>query len=200
MSTAPSTTKRRASPTDTRRFAFAFSMLLGPAALGCGNEATTDEMGEEVSALAPAPVVELAPAPAPDRGPDGALLESGEMLVGILLPRGLTPVTSEERHHAFESPYPPELFVRYFGPRVTTGSVERRPDGGARYHEAVPRENVGIVPFDLLITTAAAGRTLIIFDQLQPPLATPRTQAEIEAAIQEVFNEAARPPAPPAPE
>ena len=198
MSTATFTTKRRASHSDARRFAFAFSLsaLLVLPALGCGNEAATDEMGEEVSPLAPPPVVEIPPAPPADRGPDGALLESSEMLVGILLPRGLTPVTSEERHHAFESSYPPELFVRYFGPRVTTGSVERRTDGGARYHEAVPRENVGIVPFDLLITTAAEGRTLVIFEQLQAPLATPRTQAEVEAAIQEVMEEASRPPAP----
>ena len=179
-----------------RRFAFALSLMLGLPTAGCGNEAATDEMGEEVSPLAPPPVVEIPAPPPPDRGPDGALLESGEMLVGILLPRGLTAITSEERHHAFESTYPPELFVRYFGPRVTTGNVERRPDGGARYHEAVPRENVGIVPFDLLITTGAGGRTLVVFDQLQAPLATPRTQAEVEAAIREVLEEASRPPAP----
>lgn len=195
MSTATSTSQRRASSMGARRFAFALS-LLGLPALGCGNEAATDEMGEEVSPLAPPPVVEIPAPPPPDRGPDGALLESGEMLVGILLPRGLTPITSQERHHAFESTYPPELFVRYFGPRVTTGNVERRPDGGARYHEAVPRENVGIVPFDLLITTGAGGRTLIVFDQLQTPLATPRSQAEVEAAIREVMEEASRPPAP----
>lgn len=195
MSTATSTSRRRASSMGARRFAFALS-LLGLPTLGCGNEAATDEMGEEVSPLAPPPVVEIPAPPPPDRGPDGALLESGEMLVGILLPRGLTPITSQERHHAFESTYPPELFVRYFGPRVTTGNVERRPDGGARYHEAVPRENVGIVPFDLLITTGAGGRTLIVFDQLQAPLATPRSQAEVEAAIREVLEEASRPPAP----
>ncbi len=196
MSTATSTSQRRASHMGARRFAFALSLMLGLPTAGCGNEAATDEMGEEVSPLAPPPVVEIPAPPPPDRGPDGALLESGDMLVGILLPRGLTAITSEERHHAFESTYPPELFVRYFGPRVTTGNVERRPDGGARYHEAVPRENVGIVPFDLLITTGAGGRTLVVFDQLQAPLATPRTQAEVEAAIREVLEEASRPPAP----
>lgn len=194
MRQATSNRERRVSLPGPRRFAF---VLFVSASLGCGSEANTDESGEEVVDLAPPPVIEVPEAPPPDRGPDGQLLESSDMVVGIPLPRGITEVASAERHHAYESTYRPELFVRYFGPRVTTGTVERRPDGGAHYRQAVPRENVGIVPFDLLITSAAGGRTLIIIDQLQPAIEG-QTREELERAIQEVMAEQVTGPRTPA--
>ena len=198
MRKATPSNERRVPSLGARRFAFLMSSCLAASALtGCGSEATTDESGEEVAPIAPPPVVELPEPPPPDRGPDGALLESDEMVVGVHLPRGLRVIASEERHHAYEGNYPPELYVRYFGPRVTTGNVQRHEDGGANYRQAVPREDVGVIPFDLMITSATGGHSLIVIDQLQAPIPG-QTREDIERALQEIAEEDVHGPRTPA--
>ncbi|MBN8613249.1 MAG: hypothetical protein J0L92_21835 [Deltaproteobacteria bacterium] len=145
-----------------------------------GNEADTDESGEETVIVEPVPVVEAPPAPPPDRNPDGSLIESDDYVGGLRLPRGLREVAVNERQHYYEGPYVPEAYVNYFGPRLLTGQVTQLPGGGARYGEATAREaRGGVVVMDVLISPGASGTSLVTIDERPPVPTDPPSEEEI---------------------
>lgn len=166
------------------------SALLGVAACG-GEESSTDESGEATEIVEPVPEVELAPAPPPDRRPDGSLLESDDYVAGLRLPRGLREVAVDERHHYYEGLYVAEAYVNYFGPRLLTGHVEALPGGGARYVEATPREARGAsVVMDVLVAPAAGNTSLITIDERPPVPETPPNEAEMLQALRRELEHA----------
>lgn len=156
------------------------ALVAGVSACGSGDEASTDESGEPTEVVAPIPVPEEPPAPPPDRNPDGSLIESDSYVGGLRLPRGLREVAVNERQHYYEGAYVPEAYVNYFGPRVTTGTVQRLPGGGARYVEATAREvRGGVVVMDILVSPGAAGTSVVTIDERPPVPVDPPSEAEI---------------------
>lgn len=162
---------------------------LASALTGCGSEAGTDEAGNATEVLEPVVQREEPPPPPPDRGPDGALLESDETLLGLRLPRGLRPLAVIEREHHYEGPYAPELYVRYLGPRLTTGTVERDRAGGARYERAVPRDvRGGAVVMDVTVAPGPAGTTLLTIIERPAVPENPPDEAETIRAVQRALQ------------
>jgi hypothetical protein len=163
----------------------------GLAGCGADDEVTTDESGAPAEVIE-APVVERPPAPPPDRGPDGALLESDTYVGGLRLPRGLTEVAVHERQHFYEGRYVADLYVQYFGPRLTTGTVQRQPNGAVRYVEATAREPLGSVAvMDVLVSHGSGSApTLVTIDE-RPPVPT---EPPPEAETLEAFRRATQSP------
>ncbi len=160
------------------RAALALALALALVACG-GDEASTDESGRETEAFVPLARPEEPAPPPPDRGPDGALLESSESVLGLRLPRGLTAGAVIDREHHYEGPYAPELYARYFGPRLTTGTVDRTSGGGARYVAAVPRDvRGGAVAMDVIIAPGPEGSSRVTIIEL--PLAPQHPPDEAE--------------------
>jgi hypothetical protein len=179
----------------SRRPASLLSLLRALSVLGalalpaCGDDVATDESGGAAEQVAPAPVVEAPPAPPPDRGPDGALLESDTYVGGLRLPRGLREVAVHERQHFFEGPYVPELYVRYFGPRLMTGQVDHLPNGAVRYVAATAREARGaVVVMDVLVSPGSRSRTLVTIDERPPVPTTPPPEAETLEAFRRAME------------
>ena len=90
-------------------------------------------------------------------GTDGQLLESGETVAGLRLPRGLESIREEERRHVYLTDVPLTKVQRYFGPRLLTGQVDRLGDG-AVYRRATPRDaQGGTVYLDVSIIPTVGG-------------------------------------------
>ena len=157
--------------------------ILAAGVSACGgteSEATTDESGAATEVVAPVPVPEEPPPPPPERNADGSLIEGDQVIAGLRLPRGLREVAVNERQHYLEGDYVPEAYVNYFGPRLTTGHVDRLPGGGARYVEATVRDvQGGSVVLDVLISPAAAGTSIITIDERPPPMVNPPSEQEL---------------------
>lgn len=109
---------------------------------------------------------------------EGNLREGDEVIVGLTMPRGLTPQERpEERKHVYYTSIPIEKVVAYFGPRLFTGSVDRVGDG-AIYRAARPvgvTENV--VRLDVSVLKAGL-RTRVEVVELPPMPASPPSPAE----------------------
>lgn len=172
------------------RFVSSFAVLTALALSACGgDDAATDESGGAAEEVAPPPTVEVPPAPPPDRGPDGALLESDTYVGGLRLPRGLREVAVHERQHFFEGDYVPELYVRYFGPRLMTGQVDHLPNGAVHYVAATAREARGaVVVMDVLVSPGSRSRTLVTIDERPPVPATPPPESETLEAFRRAME------------
>jgi len=82
---------------------------------------------------------------------DGRLRPSDTTVVGLTLPRGLTPmeIEREREHHYLAPEVEVEQLIAYLGPRLVTGAVDRV-GTGATFREAVPREvDQGAVRLDV---------------------------------------------------
>ncbi|MCS6856235.1 MAG: hypothetical protein NZM37_00850 [Sandaracinaceae bacterium] len=140
--------------------------LLCSAEVACGSrEVAVDLSGESAEEVPPLPEPPRPPPPPPDRLPDGSLIEGEHRVGGLRLPRAVRYIATIERQHLFEGPYPPEAYVRYFGPRLITGRVDALAGGGARYVEATPRDVQSPSILDILISPAPGGKTLITIDE-----------------------------------
>lgn len=126
---------------------------------------------EGAPVFAPAAAVELAQAEERARvyGADGELLESDVFAGGVKLPRGLRerPGSASAFVHAFETHVDGLKLLRYFGPRVLTGNVERR-GGQVIYRNAVARDApVQAFRIDLSIAPLAGGRWAVEIKELR---------------------------------
>jgi hypothetical protein len=119
---------------------------------------------------------------------EGNLLPSEERVAGLALPVGLTPFASEDRMHSYLSNVPIARLLRYFGPRLTTGTVEPRSGGGACYRAATVREATGsAVRLDVTITPVPGERTMVEIRELPPPPVTPPSEAESIHALEQAI-------------
>jgi hypothetical protein len=119
----------------------------------------------------PAAAVELAEAAERARvyGDDGELLESDVFAGGVKLPRGLReePGSASAFVHTFETNTDFVKLIRYFGPRVLTGNVERR-GGQVIYRNAVSRDApVQTFRIDLSIAPIAGGKWVVEIRELR---------------------------------
>jgi hypothetical protein len=117
-----------------------------------------------------APIVEAPPPPPPAPlgselyGPDGRLRESDERIAGLILPRGLIPAPAlgSDRRHVFYSDVPLDKVLRYFGPRLLTGNVERR-GASVTYHRATPREARGaLIELDVRVEPVSGNHPVYV--------------------------------------
>ncbi|MFW6051758.1 MAG: hypothetical protein ACODAU_11320 [Myxococcota bacterium] len=100
-------------------------------------------------------------------GPDGELRESERAIAGLTLPEGLEPLYERDRQHAYRTKVPTAAVMRYFGPRLLTGEVDRV-GSGAVYRNAVPKDaRGGVVKLDVSVLPAASG-TRVIIAELRP--------------------------------
>jgi hypothetical protein len=162
--------------------------VLALAACGSERHDTEGRASEPVPTVAVTAVPrELVP---PLYDENGDLAPSDDRVAGLTLPRGLTAEPTEDRSYTYFSTVPIGRLLRYFGPRLTTGTVEPRPGGGAYYRNATVREAVGSsVHLDVTITPVPGERTMIDIRELAPSLVTPPSEAEsIHAFEQAIAN------------
>ncbi|NIS33485.1 MAG: hypothetical protein GWN07_23425 [Actinobacteria bacterium] len=82
---------------------------------------------------------------------EGRLRPSDTKVVGLTLPRGLTPleIEREREHHYIAPDVEVDALIAYLGPRLVTGAVDRV-GAGATFRDAVPREvDEGAVRLDV---------------------------------------------------
>ena len=159
-------------------------MVIGLGAMGCGGEPDAPVVSEEVAPPPVVPQAETRQAPEPLYGADGELLESDELVAGLRLPRGLTPMLSEDRRHVYRSDVPLVKMQRYFGPRLVTGQVDTRPSGRATYVDAVPRDvRGGEVHLDVTIEPASGMVSRVeIVERMPAPAGAPPEEETLERA------------------
>lgn len=156
---------------------------LSLAAAGCSG-------GDDEASHAPRRVhVDEPPRPQPRRdnryGPDGELLESDEVVAGLVLPRGLEPVLRTERRHLFTSRVPLEKMLAYFGPRLNTAEVERE-GHSAVYRRATPiGARGGLVKLDVAIRPSSAGGTRVEISEIPPPPVDTGDRAKLIERLEE---------------
>jgi hypothetical protein len=124
----------------------------------------------EVVAVPPPP--EPLPAPPSIYDPEGLPRESSERIAGLVLPMGLTKVEalSSERRHAYYSEVPYEKLLRYFGPRLITGNVERT-GAAVTYLQATPRGvRGGLVQLDVRVEPTAGRPAFVEIFERPPPV------------------------------
>ncbi|MFW5925767.1 MAG: hypothetical protein ACOCV4_06340 [Myxococcota bacterium] len=123
------------------------------------------------------------PAPAGPFGPDGELRESDRKVAGLPLPHGLEPIREKDRRHVYRATVPIEPVVRYFGPRLLTGQVDRVGEG-AIYRRAVAKDARGAaVELDVSILPASSG-TRVEIVEIRPPPPEPPPIDEIRRDLQ----------------
>ncbi|MFK7988807.1 MAG: hypothetical protein AB8I08_22495 [Sandaracinaceae bacterium] len=99
---------------------------------------------------------------------DGVPQPSDIDVVGLAIPRGLTPVGhAPPRTHIYDSEVPVGPLLRYFGPRLTTVDVQQLP-GRTVYRDAVPRGG-GAVHLDVTIRNSSAGAARVEIVERLPP-------------------------------
>lgn len=139
------------------------------------------------------PAVDVAPAPHLESesifDEDGDLRASDERVAGLTLPMGLEENASDdERLHTYFSEAPIPALLRYFGPRLTTGTVDALAGGGAAYRAAIPREVTGgAVRLDVSIMPVPQ-HVLVEIRELMPEPATPPPESESLRALQEAIG------------
>lgn len=161
--------------------------LVAWALVACSS-APTDVEGETPAVIAPTPdrAAVLPDEPPPVRGPDGELLESDTRVLGLVLPRGLEPVSELGTVHIYRSDQPMPLVLRYLGTRLVTGVVERGAGGSATYRNAIASgiDATTAVRMDVTVSTTSGAATRVEIEELVPePLAAP-TEDEIRARIE----------------
>jgi hypothetical protein len=141
----------------------------------------------------PVPTIAVTAAPRPTSpslyDDDGNLRASDERVAGLTLPVGLTPRgSSDERAHLYTSTAPILRLLRYFGPRLTTGTVEPRAGGGACYRSATVREATGSsVHLDVTIMPIPGERISVEIRELPPAVVTPPPESESIHALEQAM-------------
>jgi hypothetical protein len=148
---------------------------------GCGGGEESPERGLEV-------VVDRAPEREEPRGPrgdnrfdeEGELLESDERVGGLILPRGMTEDEGVDGDKRYFTRIRYEKVLRYIGPRLITGEVERHGDV-VIYRNARARDAVGgEVRMDVRVVPDVTGGTrLIVRERSAAPPITDESSAEI---------------------
>lgn len=167
----------------------AIALSMFASACGSGGGAAS-ELPEEI---APAPEVSRAAPPEREAiyGDDGEVLESGEVVAGLPLPRGIETVLEDGRRHVYRSEVPLQKMQSYFGVRLVTGQVDARSGGGATYVDALPRGvRGGVVRMDVTIEPSSAARTRIEIVEREPPPSSPPSEEESLRRLRERMERA----------
>ena len=112
---------------------------------------------------------------------NGNLKPSGEELLGLTLPMGLEPQPSgnPRMHRYWGSEVPVQALMRFFGPRLVTGQVDRI-GSGAIYRQAIPRDARGsALKVDVGIHSSPRGGARLEIREI-PPERRPVSAAEVE--------------------
>jgi len=164
--------------------------VLGLLLAACGGDDEGSPDGVEV-------IVDRAPEreePRSPRGDDrfdenGDLLESDERVAGLILPRGMSPEPSVDRQRTFSTRVSHQKVLRYVGPRLQTGEVERHGDV-VIYRNAVARDARGAqVHMDVRVMPVPTGGTQLIITEYEP---LPTEEVRDPEALIRRFNEELR--------
>lgn len=163
----------------TRSAAILGVVVLGLTLAGCQDDRVVHEdrarEGEDTETAA-------RPASEGPFGPDGELRESDRKIAGLPLPRGLEPIRELDRRHVYRATVPLDAVMRYFGPRLLTGQVDRMGEG-AIYRRAVAKDARGAaVELDVSILPAAGG-TRVEITEIRPPPPKPPPLDEIRQKL-----------------
>jgi hypothetical protein len=113
----------------------------------------------------------------------GLLRESGEIIAGLPMPRGLELHFRDDRRHVFHTRVPPRDLLRFFGPRVITGEVTQLGEG-AVYRNGVPRDvKGGVVRLDVAVRPTNKGAQVEIAE-LPPMPASPPSAGELSRKLE----------------
>lgn len=148
--------------------------------MSCSSEARESEP-PAASTLNPAPAEEAPPEPEKVvyiYDVEGALLPSEEFLVGIQLPRGLELFRQEKGVHVYRIQAPIEKVLKYFGPKLITGRVERQGKGAVYRTASVRGSEVNPTKVDVSILEIGNRLTRVAITELPPPPAYPPAQQE----------------------
>ena len=175
----------------TRTAALVAATLLALLAAGsCRSEAPA----------APAPVPEadqtqaVVEAPAPARRSvrvydrDGALLPSDEFIAGVRMPRGIELFRRAGKVHVYRTRVPTETVLRYFGPILITGKVERLGTGAVYRQASVRGAEINPTKVDVSITGGSNGWTRISVTELPPTPAYAPPEDETRLRAREAFQ------------
>jgi hypothetical protein len=124
---------------------------------------------------------------------DGRLRPSDTKVVGLTLPRGLTPlgVEREREHHYIAPAVEVDALIAYLGPRLVTGAVDRV-GTGATFRDAVPREvDQGAVRLDVSAHPSRRGGSRLTIIEL-PPARVDLEPGELDPARVQTAQQALR--------
>ena len=153
---------------------------------------------EAPAAPEPAPEVEdtqaVVETPAPARKSvrmfdrDGALLPSDEFIAGVQMPRGIELFRRAGKVHVYRTRVPTETVLRYFGPILITGKVERRGTGALYRQASVRGAEINPTKVDVSITDTGNGWTRISVTELPPTPAYAPPEDETRLRAREEFQ------------
>ncbi len=110
---------------------------------------------------------------------EGNLLASGKKVAGLTLPRGLEPSTKRARSRSYTTKVPLNKVLRFFGPRLQTGTVDRIGQG-IIYRQAIPRGvKGGVVKLDVSVLPSSKGGARVEIVELPPPPKTTPNRGQL---------------------
>lgn len=109
---------------------------------------------------------------------NGALIPSDDFVVGIRLPRGLELFREQEGLHVYRIQAPIGKVLRYFGPMLITGKVERQGKGAVYRNASVHGGEMNPTKVDVSILEIGNVLTRVSITELPPPPAYPPSEGE----------------------
>ena len=164
-------------------------VLLGTAILcGCSQQAAQEEQRRRVLLMPPDTRAERAERAQKARlfDDEGNLLESDRTVVGLLLPRGLSPAKQVEHQWYFKADHvPSEALEHYFEARLQGIDISRSIDGSLIVYKNVrPTGDANAPPLTLQITKVRGAADASELYVREPPPAAPRLSAsQVEAQL-----------------
>ena len=115
---------------------------------------------------------------------EGRLLESDQEIAALKLPVGLEEEYVDRGTHAYHTVVPLQKVLGFFGPRLTTGAVERNGEA-ATYRNALPRDARGSqVHLDVTVAPSSRGGTSIRIHEVPSEPVNPPSLEELQRAYE----------------
>jgi hypothetical protein len=118
----------------------------------------------------------------------GRLLPSENYVVGIRLPRGAELFREDELHHVYRIRAPISKVLKYIGPMMITGNVERRGKGAVYKRASVRGAEVNPTKVDVSILEVGSNMTRISVTELPPPPRHTPSSDQTKAAAKASFR------------
>lgn len=168
------------------------SMMLSAALAGCSDErgASRESDGPKATAEGDQNLQGTSTPNPPLRVFDaqGRLIPSNEYIAGIRLPRGAELFRADEVTHVYRIRAPIDKVLRYIGPMMITGKVERRGKGAIYRRASVKGAEVNPTKVDVSILEVGSNLVRISVTELPPPPAYVPNASKTKAAARESWR------------